>query len=137
MRLLPLALCAAAACVAVGCATTGPLPPAVDGLVGELERRGLQLLPYDVGYDRAFDRVDPGAHVATYAAGGIEPPTQRRTYAVLSVFQLSADADAPRLRRVYPAGDLYVDGRLAVLVTGETPGLDLALWRRFGPPVDV
>lgn len=132
---------ALAACAAVGCATTGPLPAAASGLVEELEQRGLQLVPYDVGYDRAFDRVDPEAHVVTYAVGGIEPPTKRRTAAVLSVFQFATDAQAEadlgRLRRTYPTDDLYVDGRLAVLVTGTTPGLDLALRRRFGPPVDV
>ena len=135
-----LALAVAASWVAAGCATSGPLPAAVDGLIESLEQRGLQLLPYDIGYDRAFDRVDPEAHVATYLVRGVEPPTRRRTAAVLDLYQFETEAAAgaavPELRHIHAAGTLYVDGRLVALARGDTPGLQLALRRRFGAPRD-
>ena len=124
-----------------GCATAVALPAPAADLVRTLEGRGLQLQPYDVGYDRAFDRVDSLAHVGTYLVRGVEPPTRRRTAAVLDVYLFETDAGARaavfELRRIHEVGALYVDGPLVALSRGQTPGLELALRRRFGPPLDV
>ena len=138
MRLaLPLAFCVVAL---AGCATSGPLPAPVQDLVGVLEGRGLQLTPCNVCNGQAFERVDSTALVASYTVRGIEPPTRRRTLAVLDAYVFETEAHAraglPLLRHIHPVGRIYADGPLVAVTQGATPGLELAMRRRFGPPVD-
>lgn len=117
----------------------GPLPPEVDDLSDYLRRQNLRLVPAEVAYDRAFERIDPDAHVVTYevtVAGPTSSPHRRGAY--IDVFWFASEdateAGVAGLRRVHGAGSIYVDGRLVVYLRGETPGLQFALERRFGTP---
>ena len=138
MRAALLALVAIAGC-AVG---LGPLPAEVDALVDYLERRNLQLTPVDVAYDRAFETVDPDAHVVTYGVTPTTQPARRRPAAALmDVYLFASEAALERgldgLRRLHSRGQIYVDERTVLYVRGDEPDLTVALGRRFGPPLDA
>lgn len=138
MRLSPLMLL-----LVVGCRLgLGPLPPEVDDLADYLSERNLQLAVDDVTYDRAFDTVDPDAHVVTYRVTAIQP--RSRTYrppALIDVYRFQTEADAETgiagLRRIHDRGELYTDGTLVLYVRGDAPDLALALGRRYGTPVSL
>lgn len=142
MRLAPLLALAAVSALA-GCRLgLGPLPPEVDGLVGYLSERNLQLAVDDVAYDRAFDSVDPDAHVVTYRVTALQPPSGRyQPPAHVDVYRFAtaagAEAGIAGLRRIHDRGRLYADGTLVLYVRGSVPDLDPALGRRYGAPISV
>ncbi len=124
-----------------GCASPGPLPVPAADFAQMLEQRGLVLTPYEIAYDRAFERIDSAAYVTTYLVRGVEPPTRRRSAATVSVYLFETEGKARAgiggLRHTEPGADVYADGALVAVVRGDTPGLALAMRRRFGPPVDA
>ena len=120
----------------------GPLPPEVDDLADYLAGQNLQLAVDDVAYDRAFDSVDPDAHVVTYRVTAGQPQSRgSRPPALIDVYRFRTEADAEAglagLRRIHDRGELYVDGALVLYVRGDAPDLRLALGRRYGAPLGV
>jgi hypothetical protein len=120
----------------------GPLPPEVDGLVDYLSERNLQLAVDDVAYDRAFDAVDPEAHVVTYRVTALQPRAlSSGPPALIDVYPLQTPAEVEAgiagLRRLHDRGELYTDGTLVLYVRGDAPDLALALGRRYGVPLAI
>jgi len=120
----------------------GPLPPEVDDLVDYLSERNLQLAVDDVAYDRAFDAVDPEAHVVTYRVTALHPRAlSSGPPALIDVyrFQTAAEVEAgiAGLRRLHDRGELYTGGALVLYVRGDAPDLALALGRRYGVPLAI
>ena len=135
------ALAVSACLLLAGCQLgLGPLPAEVQALSDYLVARNLRLTPDATAYDRAFDSVDPDAHVVSYRVTAPQPGP-RPEVALVDVYRFGGEAARERgvagLRRIHDRGRLYGDGRLVLHVRGSAPQLDLLLGRRYGAAVQV